>query len=119
LSWFQSSVAALGKRGYFVDLKTSLDTLARASYCVTIRESRPITTNAPFSTDILGFPGWRLQVTSRCGLLHYRVFAQSRSVSPNERKPTPRWDGFNLRNLITYLQTQQQNRLFGDDRATK
>lgn len=107
----QATVAALGERGYFVDLKTCLDALARASFCVTIRDSRSITASTPFFTDILGFPGWRLQVTSRLGLLRFRVYALPRNLSVT-RRTTPSWDGFNLRKLIVYLQTQQRNRLF-------
>ena len=90
-----------------MDLKTGLDALARASFCVTIRESRPISGNKPFYTDLLGFPGWRVHITPRLGLLYFRIVDQTLS----DRTKAAHWDGFNLTSLITFLQTQQVRRV--------
>ena len=89
-----------------MDLKTGLDALARASFCVTIRESRPISGSKPFYTDLLGFPGWRVQITPRLGLLYFRI-----DQTLSDRTKAVHWDGFNLTRLITFLQTQQVRRV--------
>ena len=122
MEWIGHLAFTLRKRGYFRDLKACLDTLAQASFCVTIRDARCVPAEG-FTTEILGFPGWRLNIFRHLGLILVQVRAMPRRDIPDLaatkeiRRGVILWQGRNVHTLIGYLQSQQYGRIVAKGRG--